>query len=292
MDLLWWLHPAQVLVWRLEPSILVGLAGLAAGYAWVTGLLRQSRGWGPAPSLIRQAAFYLGLLAVFIALCSPLDVLADQYLFSAHMVQHMLLTYVAPPLWLLGLPGWLVERLFHIRPFNQWLARAVSPVAAFLIFNGTMWGWHVPAAYNAALQHEGLHIVEHLSFMTAAVIGWWPVLITTPDRWLPYPARGFYAFLSTFPCTALAAILTLSTGLLYPFHAAAPRLWDITPLFDQQLGGLLMWLPGDMLFVLAALVLFGQALNEPADAPEKVWADSASHIKRSVNRSKKKVIGD
>lgn len=242
--------------WAWEPSVLLGLALFAGGYAFLVGPLRRRYGWGDRVSLGRQACFYLGTLAVFVALVSPLDTIADEVLFSAHMAQHMLLTFVAPPLWLLGLPGWVVALLMRRPGLARAGAAVTRPAVAFVIFNGTMWAWHIPFAYDAALGSEALHVVEHLTFMAAAVIGWWPVI----QRWPgadddPRPWRILYLFLSTFPCTALAAVITLSPRQLYTFYAQAPLQAGLSPMVDQQIGGLLMWLPADMILMVAALII-------------------------------------
>ena len=248
-------HPDAGWVW--DPSVLIGVALLTGGYMLAVGPLRRRFGWGERVPAVRQAAFYLGMLCVFVALCSPLDSLGDEYLFSAHMGQHMLLTFAAPPLWLLGVPGWLVKRLVP-KGFTRRAANIIThPVAAFLIFNGIMWCWHLPAAYDLALEHETIHVAEHLMFMAAAVIGWWPVL--GPDlpgaSRLSEPGQALYLFASTFPCTALAAVITLSPVQLYPFYGSASLAYGLPPLLDQTVGGLLMWLPSDMIFMLAAVIV-------------------------------------
>ncbi len=254
----------QEVGWALDPSILIGLAALISAYAIAANpALRPARwrSWGPQVSALRQVSYYAGMLIVFLALCSPLDGLGDEYLFTAHMVQHLMLTLLAPPLWLLGLPAWMFERLLpagRVRRVAQWV---IAPAPAFIIFNGVMWGWHVPAAYDAALEHEWLHIIEHLMFMGAATVGWAPALMPRPVNRLPDVTRALYLVATTFPCTALAALMTLPGAMLYPFYQEAPRILNLTPLGDQQLGGLLMWLPSDMIFMAFALVFFGRWLG-------------------------------
>lgn len=253
------------LVWTWEPSVLAGVILLAAAYALLTGPLRQLYRWGPEVPRIKQVSFYAGIVCVFIALVSPLDFLADRSLFSAHMVQHLLLSFIAPPLWLYGLPDWLQEKLLPQGPLRIIARKIISPLPAFVIFNTGMWVWHIPAAYQAALENEGLHIVEHLTFMSTAVIGWAPVLVVGRLNPLPSPGRGLYLLASSFSCTGLAALLTFSDRVLYPFYIAAAPVTNMTVLEDQQLGGLYMWLTADTIFVAAILVVIGLWLmREPA----------------------------
>jgi putative membrane protein len=235
-------------VWTWQPSILIGLAVWIGLYRWAT--TAQGRRWGLAPvSRGRQAAFYLGTLLVFLALVSPIDHLADDYLFSAHMLQHMLLMMIAPPLWLLGLPDGLVDRLVPRRLVGA--VRLLSkPVAAFAIYNAVLWIWHIPNLYDAALASEDLHIVEHIFFIGAGVIAWWPMLGRSEQaapRATP-AVQMVYLFLMMFPMTLLAALLTFARYPVYPFYASAPRLWGLSVMDDQQAGGLLMWIPGNMIY--------------------------------------------
>jgi putative membrane protein len=249
--------------WVWEPSVLAGLAVLAVGYALAVGPLRRRFQRSQPVPWPRQAAFYTGTLCVFAALVSPLDSLSDEILFSAHMGQHLLLMFAAPPLWLLGVPGWLVEALFPPGQARQALVQLMHPAVAFVIFTGIMWAWHVPAAYDTALAHEWLHIIEHLAFMAAAVVGWWPVLGWYPDgERPPRPVQVLYLFAISLPCTALAALITLSPAVLYPFYGNEPLAYGLTPLADQQLGGLLMWLPGDMTLMAAATVVLIRWFDE------------------------------
>ncbi len=163
------------------------------------------------PAAWQRAAFHIGTLIALIALLSPLDELGDEYLFSAHMLQHLLLMFVAPPLWLLGSSAWLVDFIVprSLRGLAKW---ATQPVTSFVIFVAVMSAWHLPALYDLALRHEGLHILEHLTFIGAGLLGWWPV--AGPEGSLALrpgaPARMLYLFLLAIPMTALAAILTFS----------------------------------------------------------------------------------
>jgi putative membrane protein len=234
-----------LLRWDIEPSVILGLILWSAAYTLAVGPVRRRLQWGTEAILPRQVAFHLGTLAAFIALASPLDTLGDSALFSAHMGQHILLTFAAAPLWLAGLPGWLLQRLIPARARHV----AAHPLLAFTTFNGVMWAWHIPRAYDAALSHPELHIIEHLMFIGSALIGWWPAVKNTAEGGLDAPIKLAYLFPGLISCTALAALITLSPIQLYPFYGKASLAWGIAPMTDQQLGGMIMWMPGDMIYL-------------------------------------------
>jgi putative membrane protein len=242
--------------WNLDPLLLLGIALFAAAYLYGIGPYRRRRGLPPVSGW-RVAAFDAGTVIFALALVSPLDTISDDYLFSAHMIQHMLIALVAPPLWLLGTPGWLLEPLFH-RPAVARVARLLTnPIVAFALFNGDLWLWHIPPLYDATLQSEAVHVFEHLTFVGTAVLFWWAVL--SPVRAVPRIAPGFgvlYLFIACQPMVALGALLTFASVPLYQPYVDAPRLWGSTPLGDQQLGGLIMWLPSTAPYLIGASILF------------------------------------
>lgn len=259
--------------WSWEPSVLLGLEMIAALYlAGVFPLRRRFEG-APRAEPRQVVAFMTGLLVIFLALVSPVDFVADRYLFSAHMVQHLLLILVMPPLLLLGTPGWL------LRPLPRWPSLAgvarwlTHPLVAFGLFNATFWLWHLPRLYQLSLESTRVHILMHLLFMATAVLNWWPVLGPLPElRLRSYPARMAYLFAQTLPNTGLSVLLIFSPTVLYPAYALAPRLWGLSPLADQQLGGLIMWIPGSLVYLLALSVLFFRWFGEHEDMEKEVGA--------------------
>lgn len=262
---------AQILAsWNFTPSIWLGFAILVGGYALAVGPLRRRNKWGAPVSKIRQAAFYLGALAAWLALVSPLDFLADNYLLSAHMVQHLLLILVAPPLCLVGMPDWLVDRALAGRFLRTIAYQVTRPLPAFILFNGLFLVWHLPAFYDAALANENIHILEHLCFLLAAVIGWWPVLGPSRKAAPPasQPVQMLYMFFNMFPSTALAAIITFSANPPYPFYASVQRLWSLSVQTDQQLAGLIMWMPGTMVFFIFFSLIFARWFNAQSTEDE------------------------
>ena len=224
--------------WALHPSVVIGLVLLGGLYVSWGGLRADRR---------RVVAFGAALLVIFASLNGPLHDLSDNYLFSTHMGQHLLLTLLFPPLLLYGTPAWVVRRVLAPRSVTA-LARIVTrPVIAAATFTAPIVLWHVPVFYEAALRHHNLHIVQHLVFLTTAVVMWWPVLSPVPELpRLPYPGQMLYLFLLGLPMSITGALITLSDSVLYPFYAAAPRVWDLDALADQQIGGLLMWVVGGL----------------------------------------------
>ncbi|HBY96887.1 MAG: cytochrome c oxidase assembly protein [Ardenticatenaceae bacterium] len=259
--------------WSWEPSILLGLELAVALYLVAVFPLRRRFGWAPGIERRQVVAFMIGLLTIFIALVSPLDFLADRYLFSAHMVQHLLLILVMPPLVLVGTPGWLLRPLLQ-RPALARVVRWLTyPVVAFGLFNVNFWLWHLPWLYQLSLESDQVHILMHLLFMATGVLSWWPVLGPLPElRLQSYPARMAYLFAQTLPNTGLSVLLIFSPAVLYPAYALAPRLWGISPLADQQLGGLAMWIPGSLIYLSALSMLFFRWFGEDEGAePEGVY---------------------
>ncbi|HWC75699.1 MAG TPA: cytochrome c oxidase assembly protein [Gemmatimonadales bacterium] len=250
--------------WNVHPSVLAGIAGLGGLYVFLGGLRSTRR---------HVASFFGALLVLFLALNGPLHNLSDTYLFSAHMGQHLLLTLVFPPLLLYGTPGSVVRKVLRPRwvmALGQFVTR---PLAAAIIFSAPIVLWHLPVFYEAALRNHNLHIVQHLVFLTTAVIMWWPVLSPVPELpRLPHLLQMLYLFLLGIPMSITGAMITLSDHVLYPFYAAAPRVGGLSPLDDQQIGGLLMWvLGGLMLWIVMTVIWFRYSVwDERSDAERGV----------------------
>lgn len=245
------------LAWNLSPTLVLGILALTALYfgapAW---LRRRSRHTEPLTPW-QVAAFSSGLVTLVVALMSPIDALGDEFLFSAHMVQHMLIGVVAPPLLLLGIPAWMIEPLLDWSPLRRAMRALAHPVPAFGLLNLDLWLWHAPALYNATLANEAIHIFEHLTFIVLGVIFWLPILSPTPL--IPRISRPFailYLFGGCQPMVALGALLTFATAPFYTAYVDAPRIWGMDALADQQLGGLIMWLPTNIPYLIALSIVF------------------------------------
>ena len=243
--------------WNIHPSIPIGLAVLCAAYILAAGPLRRRFPPGPPLDGLRAWTFGLGIAVFFLALTGPIHDLSDSYLFSVHMIQHLIITLVAPPLILMGTPDWMVRPLVARRgvwPVFRFLTRA--PIA-FVIPSLTLAIWHAPPLYSATLMDLPTHIFEHLLFISTAFLMWWPVLSPMREMRLKPAQQMLYLVLLTLPMKALGAALTMQNDVLYPAYALAPRVYGISPMDDQKLGGLLMWLPsGSVLWGAAAIIFF------------------------------------
>lgn len=254
--------PVVLLAWSLEAHILLPLLAAGLVYRWAVAHVNRAHPGNPVPRW-RAWAWYGGLLTLFIALASPIATY-DTTLFSVHMVQHLLLTMVVAPILVLAAPITLLLRvvqpstrrnlilpILHSRPL-----RIISfPVLTWVIFAGVMWASHFSPLFDAALDNEAVHLLEHALFLGTALLFWWPVVGADPSPWrLPHPARIAYLFLGMPHSSFLALAIFSAPGVLYPHYEALARNWGPTPLADQQLAGGIMWVGGDALFLLAMIL--------------------------------------
>ncbi|MFL5576622.1 MAG: cytochrome c oxidase assembly protein [Gemmatimonadaceae bacterium] len=282
--------------WTVHPSTVIGLLALGALYLWRarvaerdgSGAAAESRSGGapppgsyaasggvpyptlphrrptprtgPAgdvPSVAQRVAFFAALAVMFVSLNGPLHDLSDYYLFSGHMVQHLILTLVVPPLLIHGTPGGMLRPALRVRPVAA-LARWVTrPAVCFALFNVVIAAWHLPPLYNLAIRYHPVHIAQHLMFLVTAVLMWWPLLSPLPELpRLAYPGQMLYCFLMSIPMSIVAICVEMADHVLYPAYASAPRIWGISPLQDQQIGGLIMWIPGGLFFYVVMTFVF------------------------------------
>ncbi len=250
--------------WSFEPWVVCCLALSSALYAVGVTRLWLHAGHGRGISRAQAAAFAAGWLFLVVALVSPLDSLGAQ-LFSAHMVQHETLMLLAAPMLVLGRPlaawAWAlpmpwrrgVGAFFHSRGWRVPWRIVTGALAAWLLHAAALWLWHLPALFEAALANEAIHTFQHLTFLFTALLFWWSVLGATTRR-----DRGIalVSLLTTFVHTgALGALLTLARTHWYPSYAATAPAFHLSPLQDQQLGGLIMWIPAGAIYLVSGLVL-------------------------------------
>jgi putative membrane protein len=268
--------------WSVHPSTVLGIAAAAGLYEWraATGEWRGRTTGAPEttpdaqPFAIRQSPFaaryrlwfYTGLALLFASLNGPLHDLSDAYLFSAHMVQHLVLTLVVPPLLIAGIPGAMLRPALanpRVAALARWLTK---PARCFVIFNLVVAAWHLPPLYNTALAIHPVHIAQHLMFLVAAVLMWWPFLSPLPELpRLAYPGQMLYCFLMSIPMSIVAIYIAMADHVLYPAYASAPRIWGISPMTDQHIGGLVMWIPGALFFYVVMTVVFFKWAQRDAD---------------------------
>jgi putative membrane protein len=258
--------------WSWEPVVVVTLVLSAVLYGRGIARLWAASKIGAGVREWEAAAFAAGWLTFAVALISPLHALGG-VLFSAHMTQHELLISIGAPLLVLGRP--LIPFLWALPPeWRQSLgnlshSREVSgpwnvlttPSVAFTLHAIALWAWHLPGPYQATLRSELVHSLQHASFIFTALLFWWTVLSARGGE----IGRGravFYLFATALQTGALGALLTFAPSLWYPAYAATTGAWGLTPLEDQQLGGLIMWIPGSVAYLVAALAIFAQWLRE------------------------------
>lgn len=267
--------------WNWQPSVLLGCTAVTVGYL-ATLHFRFSK---------VVPFFVTGILLLLLASVSPLDTLSHTYLFSAHMLQHLLFVLIVPPLLLEGIPTWLARRTLRwsfVRRTEQMLGQ---PLVAWLAGAGAMWIWHLPALHNAASESVGIHIAEHMSLLVMGTMFWWPVIAPVTEKRLAPLCAVLYLFSACVACTLLGIILTFAPPGLYPAYlhphdtlGVLPLLrhsWGLSPAIDQQLGGLLMWVPACLVYlsaIIAVLVRWYGAPEVDILPPVPVGGDHESPV--------------
>ena len=273
--------------WTWSLPISVPLVLTLVLYVVGTRALWAQAGVGRGIKRWQAAAFGAGWLVLAIALLSPLHALGEA-LFAAHMAQHELLMTVAAPLIVLGRP--LVPTVFALRPsaragatswtqlpaFRAGWRRLTHPGTAWLLHAAAIWVWHSPPLYEATLRSEFVHALQHISFIATALLFWWTVL---HPAWSGRGVAMLSLFTTMVHTGALGAIIALSGTLWFPAYAATTRAWGLTPLEDQQIGGLIMWIPGSAAYLIAALGLLGVSLRH-SERRGRTWPAPAMEAAR------------
>ena len=251
-----------------DPLVLAPISVLVAIYlrrfrrARTEGRRRGGRVRGAGAA--QAVAFAAGVSALVLALATPLDGLGEDYLFSAHMVQHVLLGDIAPALLLLSLSRVIMRPATRrLMSLERALGPLASPWTGIALWLGLMYLWHVPAMYDAALRDPLVHVVEHASFFTAGLAVWWPLISPVPmRRRLTGLSTVAYIGTAKFGLAALGLYLTWSDNLLYDHYAGVPRIWGLSPVGDQNAGGAIMMVEQSFTFVIALVVLFAAMLTQ------------------------------
>ena len=260
--------------WSFEPAVVIGLA--LSAWLYLRGVRSLWRTAGPGRGIRRWegAAFAGGWIMLLLALVSPLHRLGG-VLFSAHMAQHELLMAAAAPLLILGRPlvpfVWALPITWR-RPVGDWAAAApvrgiwellTLPLVAWILHGVAIWLWHAPALFEATLRSDLVHTLQHMSFLGTGLLFWWALLRGRVGR-VGMPAAVLYLFTTSVHTTVLGALLTFSSRAWYPLYAPATAAWGLTPLEDQQLAGLIMWVPANLSYLIAALAIASAWLKDPA----------------------------
>jgi putative membrane protein len=285
--------------WAFDVPVVTVLLVVSAIY--VRGAVRLRARRGSAALGHRVAAFAAAMVAVVVALVSPLDGMAG-ILLSAHMVQHLLLIVVAPPLFVLSRPGVTaaaggvprqVRHALHapvLRTARRVRTAVRQPVAAWCVSTILLWGWHLPAAFDAALRSDALHALEHLTFLLGSMLVW-SVALERTERGAGRGGRALFLAAAALQGAVLGAILLFARVPLYEVPAGGPAAWGLTPLQDQQLAGTLMWIPPSIVYLFGAAATLSawfrdmdaSAASRSAERPPRSAAIEGSASPESVD---------
>jgi cytochrome c oxidase assembly factor CtaG len=256
-------HAPAHLHWTFSIPILVPIA--AYSYFYLRRFREVRRTSGKRGASARHLAAFIGsVVVILIALVSPVDRLGEDYLFSAHMVQHLLLGDVAPLLMLLALSRVIMRPLTRRL---QYLERALGPLAhpacALVLWLALIYFWHIPAMYDGALEHSAIHALQHISFFTAGLLVWWPLIQPVPMR---NRLTGMWTFgyigAAKMGLASLGLYLTWTSTVAYTYYEHVPRIWGLSAITDQNVGGAIMMVEQSVLLVSVLAVLFGRMLAQ------------------------------
>ena len=252
--------------WSFEPSVVILL--VLAALLYFVGLHKSG---GASATRLQKHGFIWGLFALAVSHISPLHKLGSA-LFAAHMTQHELLMLIAAPLLAYSRPiatflwafpqSWrsALGRASKIRIISSTWALLTLPLAAWCIHAAALWLWHIPSLYQATLENEWMHALQHTSFLGSALLFWWALMHEQYAR--NYGASVAYIFTTAVHSGALGALLTFADAVWYPIYSGRTQAWGLSPLEDQQLGGLIMWVPAGIVYLVIGLWLFAKWLQE------------------------------
>ncbi|MBI2723439.1 MAG: cytochrome c oxidase assembly protein [Chloroflexi bacterium] len=261
--------------WHAHPDVILVCVGLLAAYFYVGTRLRH--GLSDAGRLPRRkvALFVSGVFALWAVAGTPVHDISEQYLLLFHMTQHTVFILVAAPLLLAGIPAWMWQALFRVKGVLP-VARVVThPIFAFSVFNGVLVLTHLPVSVNYSLYHHWFHFLVHTALVLSAVAMWWAVLSEVPELpALSAPLKMGYLFAQSLLPAVLSSFVTFADGTVYSFYETAPRMWGLSPVVDQQIGGGLMKVFGSVILWTFITVVFFQWYNrEDAATKGPDWDD-------------------
>jgi putative membrane protein len=291
----WELASAPFWRWTIDPLVIASLLLSACAYGWGTRRIWQQAGRLQGVRPWQISCFVAGWLSIVLSLLSPLDAFSDVS-FAAHMTQHELLMLVAAPLLILGRPLvamlWAlprelrvgVGRLLAQRPWQRAWRFVSHPLVALMVHALAIWIWHLPSWFETALAHEPIHALQHLSFFLTAALFWWALIHGRYGR-VGYGVSVLFVFATALHTSVLGALLALGQTLWYPESAERARVLGLEPIDDQQLAGLLMWIPSGIVFAVLGLALFSAWLGDSerrASLRERFAANSSNQHSRAL----------
>ena len=270
--------------WTLDPPVLVSL--LVAGALYLVGAARllRSAGRGRGVTDRQLFSFAAGWIALVLSLHSPIAAVSE-FLFSVHMTQHEILMLVAAPLLVLARPlgvfVWALPASWRA-PIGRWTRRPAvagawraltGPLTVWVLHGAALWVWHLPSLYQAAVRNEPIHVLEHASFLGSALLFWWTAVSPSGRRRLPRGADVLYVFTGAFQGAALGALFTFASIPLYPLYAGTVAPWGLSPLQDQQLAGVIMWIPSGVVYLAAGTYMVRTSIKRSSGMflPVNYW---------------------
>lgn len=264
--------------WNMEPWVLISALFLLIGYGIATGF-----------KFTKLTVLFISGIALYVfALVSPLDYLGRTYLFSAHMIQHILLLLIVPLLLLLAIPERLAKKALSVEPFGYVMKVLGHPLIAWFLGVGAMWVWHLPSLHDMVLTNDNLYIAQQVSFVVIGMIFWWPVFAPVESRRLSPLTSTLYLSSACLGCTILGMLITFAGAGLYAAYMTPVDTMGILPLLrgelcltpgvDQQIGGLTMWVPGCLIYLTASMVTLARWYST-----EENYEISTTHYKEIKN---------
>ncbi|MEX0800547.1 MAG: cytochrome c oxidase assembly protein [Dehalococcoidia bacterium] len=270
----------QWLDWNFHLDVILLCLVMEAVYLYVVLYLRPVLSDAGRVRRTQALLFSLGVLTIYAASGSPLHDLADHYLMAAHMTQHLLLTMVAAPLLVAGTPGWMWQALLR-QPGMMAVGRRIThPVMAIAIFNTALLMFHLPETIELQVEYWWFHLGAHIALVCAGLVLWWPILSQSPE--LPrvsYPLQMGYLFAQSLLPSVMASFVTFADSVVYSSYADAPRIWGISPIADQQIGGGIMKVGGSLiLWAFIGVAFFKWFAQEEAEARGLPWGEVQAEL--------------
>ncbi|HEY1850857.1 MAG TPA: cytochrome c oxidase assembly protein [Candidatus Binataceae bacterium] len=267
-------------MWTAEPQVVLAIALVALVYVGASiGMKRR-------PNQRQQMAFWFGIVMLFAALTGPLGSYAKGFSFSAYIFQQMLLVFVVPPLFLLGLPDWMARPVMMHRFVEPWMRRLTRPLIAFLTFSMFFALLHYPALCDEVCHARPFYGSIRVALVLVGLLLWWPMLSPLPEYpRLTYPMQILYLFLLMIPMTAVAAPITMAETVLYTFYSMGEHPFGLSALDDQVLGGLIMWIgQGVYIMFIFSGIFFRWAQREDSEVPAINRKPARVHVLRPHDR--------